>query len=61
MNTYVGIDIAKAELVVHALPLEQQRSFANNAVGLNRPGFCRHLQARFSRLPFELYRRDTSV
>ena len=34
MNTYVGIDIAKAELVAHALPQEQQRSFANNAVGL---------------------------
>lgn len=34
MNTYVGIDIAKAELVAHALPQEQQRSFANSAVGL---------------------------
>ena len=34
MNTYVGIDIAKAELVAHALPQEQQRSFANTAAGL---------------------------
>lgn len=30
-------------------------------INVNRPGFCRHLQARFSRLPFELYRRDTSI
>lgn len=34
MNTYVGIDIAKAELVAHALPQELRRSFANTSDGL---------------------------
>ncbi len=34
MSSYVGIDVAKLELVVHVLPQEQGRIFANSAVGL---------------------------
>ena len=34
MCTYVGIDVAKSELVVHALPQELCRSFANSPQGL---------------------------
>lgn len=34
MNSYVGIDVAKSELVVHVLPQERGRTFANSAAGL---------------------------
>ncbi|TDB28298.1 hypothetical protein ATCM_11870 [Stenotrophomonas sp. ATCM1_4] len=33
MSIHVGIDVAKNELVVHALPQEQRRCFANSAQG----------------------------
>ena len=34
MSSYVGIDVAKLELVVHVLPQEQGKIFANSAAGL---------------------------
>lgn len=34
MSSYVGIDVAKLELVVHVLPQEQGNVFANSAAGL---------------------------
>ena len=34
MGSYVGIDVAKLELVVHVLPQEQGNVFANSAAGL---------------------------
>jgi transposase len=34
MNSYVGIDVSKDELVVHVLPGEQARGFPNTASGL---------------------------
>ena len=34
MNSYVGIDVSKDELVVHVLPAQQDRVFPNTAQGL---------------------------
>lgn len=34
MNTHVGIDVSKDELVIHALPSEQSAVFANDRSGL---------------------------
>lgn len=34
MNTYVGIDVSKDELVVHVLPAELNRAFPNTDTGL---------------------------
>ena len=34
MNSYVGIDVSKGELVVHVLPTQQDRVFPNTAQGL---------------------------
>ena len=34
MNSYVGIDVSKDELVVHVLPTQQDRVFPNTTQGL---------------------------
>ena len=34
MNSYVGIDVSKDELVVHVLPAQQDRVFPNTTQGL---------------------------